>query len=190
MMHAEVDGERLTAQEFGIVLHPARRRRQRDDPQRDQPRDARADRLSRAAQDLVGRLRGAHQDRRRRDRPLGDARDPLPPHSDRRTPRSPARSSHAGDKVVLFYNSANRDERVFDEPVSSSTCAAAAAASGRLRRRWAALLPRRQPRPPGDQRDVRRDPHAACPNMRITGEPDYLQSNFINGIKRLPCAWD
>jgi cytochrome P450 len=27
------------------------------------------------------------------------------------------------------------------------------------------------------------------PNMRITGEPAYLQSNFINGIKRLPCAW-
>ena len=27
------------------------------------------------------------------------------------------------------------------------------------------------------------------PDLRITGEPDYLQSNFINGIKRLPCAW-
>ena len=27
------------------------------------------------------------------------------------------------------------------------------------------------------------------PNLRATGEPDYLQSNFINGIKRLPCAW-
>ena len=24
------------------------------------------------------------------------------------------------------------------------------------------------------------------PDLRITGEPDYLQSNFINGIKRLP----
>ena len=27
------------------------------------------------------------------------------------------------------------------------------------------------------------------PDLRATGEPDYLQSNFINGIKRLPCAW-
>ena len=27
------------------------------------------------------------------------------------------------------------------------------------------------------------------PEMRITGEPDWLQSNFINGIKHLPCAW-
>ena len=38
LMHAEVDGERLTTPELGFVLHPARRRRQRDDTQRDQPR--------------------------------------------------------------------------------------------------------------------------------------------------------
>ena len=25
--------------------------------------------------------------------------------------------------------------------------------------------------------------------QRATAEPDYLQSNFINGIKRLPCSW-
>ncbi|MEY3619544.1 MAG: hypothetical protein RL726_2242, partial [Actinomycetota bacterium] len=23
-----------------------------------------------------------------------------------------------------------------------------------------------------------------------TGEPAYLQSSFINGIKRMPCAWN
>ncbi len=28
------------------------------------------------------------------------------------------------------------------------------------------------------------------PNLRVTGEPDYLMSNFINGIKRLPCSWN
>ncbi len=27
------------------------------------------------------------------------------------------------------------------------------------------------------------------PTMRITGEPAMLQSAFINGIKRMPCAW-
>ena len=27
------------------------------------------------------------------------------------------------------------------------------------------------------------------PDLHVTGEPDYLQSNFINGIKRLPCRW-
>ena len=27
------------------------------------------------------------------------------------------------------------------------------------------------------------------PELRVVGEPAYLQSNFINGIKRMPCAW-
>ena len=27
------------------------------------------------------------------------------------------------------------------------------------------------------------------PDIEITGEPDMLQSNFIHGIKRMPCAW-
>ena len=28
------------------------------------------------------------------------------------------------------------------------------------------------------------------PSLRISSQPAYLQSNFINGIKRLNCAWD
>ena len=31
---------------------------------------------------------------------------------------------------------------------------------------------------------------ARVPSLRIIDEPDYLQSGFINGIKRLQCAWD
>jgi cytochrome P450 len=27
------------------------------------------------------------------------------------------------------------------------------------------------------------------PNLEITSEPAYLQSSFINGIKRMNCAW-
>jgi cytochrome P450 len=27
------------------------------------------------------------------------------------------------------------------------------------------------------------------PTLEITSEPDYLQSSFINGIKRMNCAW-
>jgi len=27
------------------------------------------------------------------------------------------------------------------------------------------------------------------PELRAVAEPDFLQSNFINGIKRLPCRW-
>ena len=27
------------------------------------------------------------------------------------------------------------------------------------------------------------------PGLEITGEPDRLVSAFINGVKRMPCAW-
>jgi hypothetical protein len=27
------------------------------------------------------------------------------------------------------------------------------------------------------------------PDLHAIAEPDYLRSNFINGIKRLPCSW-
>ena len=27
------------------------------------------------------------------------------------------------------------------------------------------------------------------PNLQISSEPDYLQSAFINGIKRMRCTW-
>jgi hypothetical protein len=27
------------------------------------------------------------------------------------------------------------------------------------------------------------------PTLRAEGEPAYLQSSFINGIKRLQCSW-
>ena len=30
---------------------------------------------------------------------------------------------------------------------------------------------------------------ARLPNLMITSEPDYLQSAFINGIKRMRCSW-
>ncbi len=47
---------------------------------------------------------------------MGDAGAALPPDGDpRRRAARPARSS-AGDKVVTWYISANRDEEVFDDP--------------------------------------------------------------------------
>ena len=85
LMAAEVDGERLTPQEFGVVLHPARRGRQRDHPQRDQPRHAGAHRPPRPARAAgVDDFDGALADRGRGDRALGDAGDPLPAHRHRR----------------------------------------------------------------------------------------------------------
>ena len=60
---------------------------------------------------------GLRRHRGRGDRPLGHAGDPLPPHRAPRTaPASATTSSTQGDKVVLWYASANRDAAVFDDP--------------------------------------------------------------------------
>ena len=94
----------------------------------------------------------------------------------------------AGEKVVLWYTSANRDERVFADPFRFDVTRPITPDAGRVRRRRPALLPRRQPGPPRDLGDVRRAaPTPARPaHHRRAGLPE---SSFINGIKRLPCAW-
>ncbi|MBB5965107.1 cytochrome P450 [Planomonospora venezuelensis] len=89
-----------------------------------------------------------------------------------------------GDKVLLFYNSANRDEAVFTDPDAFDIT--------------------RHPNPhvgfggPGPhyclgahlaRREITvmfRELFTRLPEIRSTGEPDYLLSNFINGIKHLP----
>ncbi|MFC5181516.1 cytochrome P450 [Actinomadura harenae] len=93
----------------------------------------------------------------------------------------------AGDKVLLFYNSANRDETVFERPD-----------------RFDIL---RSPNPhvgfggPGPhfclganlaRREITvmfRELFERVPEIRATGEPDRLYSNFINGIKHLPFTY-
>jgi cytochrome P450 len=90
----------------------------------------------------------------------------------------------AGDKLLLYYWSANRDEAVFENPdVFDIT---------------------RDPNPhvgfggPGPhfclgahlaRREITvmfRELFAKAPSIRAAGEPDRLLSNFINGIKHLP----
>ena len=93
-----------------------------------------------------------------------------------------------GDKVVMFYESANRDERVYDHadrfditrPLNPGQVGFGA---GGPHFCLGANLARREIAVAFDE--IRR----RLPDLRVTGEPDYLQSNFINGIKRLPCAW-
>ncbi len=94
-----------------------------------------------------------------------------------------------GDKVVLWYNSANRDERVFHDPFAFDVRrglqpAQAGFGAGGPHFCLGANLARREISVMFDEIRTR------LPTMRITGEPEYLQSFFINGIKRLPCAWD
>jgi cytochrome P450 len=91
----------------------------------------------------------------------------------------------AGDKAVLFYWAANRDDSVFTDPARFDIT--------------------RQPNPhvgfggPGPhfclgahlaRREITvmlRELLRAVPGIRAAAEPDRLLSAFINGIKRMPC---
>jgi cytochrome P450 len=93
----------------------------------------------------------------------------------------------AGDKVVMWYPSANRDERRFERPydfdVRREPNPQAGFGAGGPHFCLGANLARRE------IAVMFRELRARLPELRVTGEPDYLESAFINGIKRLPCAW-
>jgi cytochrome P450 len=94
---------------------------------------------------------------------------------------------HAGDKVILFYNSANRDEDVFDDPYTFNVrrdpnphigfgaagphfCLGAHLARQEIDVMYRRLFER-------------------LPDIAAVGEPDRLRSPFINGIKHLDCTF-
>ena len=60
----------------------------------------------------------------------------------------------------------------------------------RVRWPWPALLPRRQPRPLGDQQALRRRCSPASTTSQLAGDVQRLRSNFINGIKHMPVTFD
>ena len=91
-----------------------------------------------------------------------------------------------GDKVVVSFTSANRDEAVFADPDRFD--------------------PRRQPNPHltfghgphfclGAQlartqmRALFTEVLARTSALRYAGQPSYLRSNFQRGVKQLPVAW-
>ena len=89
-------------------------------------------------------------------------------------------------KVVLFYNSGNRDERIFKDPFRFDIARVAQPTqigfgAGGPHFCLGANLARREIAVMFDE--IRR----RAPNLQITGEPAYLQSSFINGIKRGNC---
>jgi len=94
---------------------------------------------------------------------------------------------NTGDKVVLWYASANRDAAVFEDPFRFDLgrtpndhlgfggpgphfCLGAHLARREITVMFKELFQR-------------------MPDIRAVGEPERLQSNFINGIKHLPAAW-
>jgi len=93
----------------------------------------------------------------------------------------------AGEKVVMFYNSANRDERAFPDPYKFDVLRTpnehAGFGAGGPHFCLGANLARREIKLMFEELFRR------LPDIEITGEPDMLQSAFIHGIKRMPCAW-
>jgi cytochrome P450 len=92
-----------------------------------------------------------------------------------------------GDKIVLWYSSANRDEKVFANPhqfdVARTPNEHVGFGGPGPHFCLGANLARREIRVMFE-RIFRR-----LPDLEITGPPARLESNFINGIKRMPCAF-
>jgi cytochrome P450 len=92
-----------------------------------------------------------------------------------------------GDKVALWYASANRDEEVFDQPFQFNVtrtpndhvgfggpgphfCLGANLARREIKVIFRQIMKR-------------------LPDLEITGPPERLASNFVHGIKRMPCRF-
>ena len=94
----------------------------------------------------------------------------------------------AGDKVVMWYCSANRDEAIYPDPYRFDVTRTlqppqVGFGAGGPHFCLGANLARREIAVMFDE--IRR----RIPTLRIVGEPDYLQSAFINGVKRMRCEW-
>ncbi len=187
MMHAEVDGERLTPQEFGsffILLVVA------------------GNETTRNAISHGMHLLTTNPDQRdlwfndfeANNRTAVDeiVRYSTPVINFRRTALEDTvvggQEIKAGEKLVMWYNSANRDEKVFTDPhkfdvLRSLQPAQVGFGSGGPHFCLGANLARREISVMFNEIRLR------MPTLHTVGEPDYLQSNFINGIKRLRCAW-
>ncbi len=89
-----------------------------------------------------------------------------------------------GQKVVLWYNSANRDEAYFDDPyrfdLARTPNEHVGFGGGGPHFCLGAHLARREIKVMFDEL-LRR-----LPDVEVTGEPEMLRSNFIHGIKRMP----
>ena len=187
MMHAEVDGERLTAQEFGsffillvvagnettrtAIAHGMREltihRDQREIWFNDFEKHTKTavEEIVRYATPVIHFRRTATQDTEINGQPIKE-----------------------GEKVVMFYQSGNRDERMFANPFDFNVRREIAPAqigfgAGGPHFCLGANLARREIAVMFDEIRQR------VPHLEITSEPAYLQSSFINGIKRMNCAW-
>ena len=186
LMHAEVDGQRLSSQEFGsfIILlvaagnettrnaishgmkaltdFPDQRKLWMDDFEGVAP--TAVDEIVRWASPVIHFRRTATQDTEISGQPI-----------------------KAGEKVVMWYCSANRDEAKFKDPftfdVQRPATEQVGFGAGGPHFCLGANLARRE------MTVMFRELFTRLPDIEITGEPDMLQSQFIHGIKRMPCSF-
>jgi cytochrome P450 len=96
-------------------------------------------------------------------------------------------SIKAGEKVVMWYCSANRDEEKFADPFTFDVRRPAGDqvgfGAGGPHFCLGANLARRE------MYAMFKELFTRLPDIEITGPPDMLQSSFIHGIKRMPCAF-
>jgi len=92
-----------------------------------------------------------------------------------------------GDKVALWYASANRDEEVFADPfrfdVTRTPNEHVGFGGPGPHFCLGANLARRE------IKVMFRQIFERLPDLEITGEPERLASNFVHGIKRMPCRF-
>jgi cytochrome P450 len=187
MMAAEVDGERLTAQEFGsffillvvagnettrnAISHGMRLLTENPDQKKiwfddfDTNNRTAVEEIVRVATPVIHFRRTAVQDTEINGQKILE-----------------------GEKVVMFYSSGNFDERHFPNPHVFNIQREIAPAqigfgAGGPHFCLGANLARREISVMFNEIARR------IPTLRTEGEPAYLQSNFINGIKRVQCSW-
>ncbi len=188
LMHAEVDGERLTASEFGsffillavagnettrnaiswgmhqLTAHPDQRRQLQENYA--EMSLAAADEIVRWASPVIHMRRTANHDIE-----VGTTK------------------ISAGEKVVMWYWSGNRDEDWFPHGERfdinrPNTKDMEGYGAGGPHFCLGANLARREIQVMFDEIFTQ------IPRLEISGEPDRLVSGFINGIKRMPCTLD
>lgn len=185
LVEAELDGEKLSNVELNlffislivagnettrnlinhslvaIVEHPDQARRLRDDPSL---WDTAVDEMLRWGTSIHNFRRTATRDTEIRGVPIAE-----------------------GDKVVIYYASANRDEEVFADPhrfdVGRTPNDHVTFGGGGVHYCLGASLAK------AEIKAVMRQIVERLPDITIDGPIDRLASDFVNGIKRMPVSW-
>jgi cholest-4-en-3-one 26-monooxygenase len=93
----------------------------------------------------------------------------------------------AGDRVVMWHVSANRDEDVWDDPfafdITRDPNPHVAFGGGGAHFCLGASLARTE------LNLILREIVTRMPDMQLAGEPERMTSNFIGGITRMPVTW-